>query len=334
MNALVTGGTGFVGKPLVRRLLQDGWHVTLLTRDRERARDIDGGNLTVYEGDVSDSEATDRVARLANRFDAVFHLAASLSYFGEREELYRTNVQGTRNVLSLAIESRAKKFIYASSIEAAGPVTRKQVPASPDGACKPVSPYGVTKVLAERLVMSAARGHFPAAALRIGNVYGPDHLSFVSEIAEAILQRNRLLEFLPIYADRYIHPVHNDDVTRGILAAYWSDAPSCTVTLAGEYATVGDLFQICAEFLGKQIRPRQRRKTDEIYLLLRREYHRRSKTADFITYLMAGPGKRIHRAYSLEETRRALGFSPQVTLRNGVTQTLRRAKDAGLSILS
>jgi nucleoside-diphosphate-sugar epimerase len=171
-------------------------------------------------------------------------------------------------------------------------------------------------------------------ALRIGNVYAPYQLSFVSEIAEAIVQRNRLLEFLPIYADRYIHPVHNDDVTRGILAAYWSDAPSCVVTLAGEYATVGDLFQICAGFLGRQLTPRPRRRADEAYLLLRREYHRRIATSDFITYLMAGRGRRVHRAYSLEETRKALGFSPQVPLREGVTEALQQAREAGSPIFS
>ena len=130
MKALVTGGTGLVGKPLVRRLLEEGWHVALLTRDRERARHLDGDNLAVYEGDVSDGEATGRIARGEQRFDAVFHLAASLDYFGDRKELHRTNVQGTHNVLSLAIGTRAQKVVYASSIEAAGPVTKNTIPAA------------------------------------------------------------------------------------------------------------------------------------------------------------------------------------------------------------
>jgi hypothetical protein len=68
--------------------------------------------------------------------------------------------------------------------------------------------------------------------------------------------------------------------------------------------------------------------------LLRREYHKRTATSDFITYLMAGPGRRVHRAYSLEETARDIGFSPQTPLREGVTEALQHARRAGLRIVS
>ena len=332
MNVLVTGGTGFVGKPFVRKILQDGWHVSLITRDKKKTTALSHPNLTACEGDVSDDALIDRIVETGQQFDAVFHLAASLNYFGDRREIHRINVQGTRNVLNLAVRTSAKKFIYASSIEAVGPVTRKEVPASPAKACKPISPYGETKLLAERLVMTVACGHFSAMCLRIGNVYGPDHFSFVLEIAQAILARNRLLEFLPVYADRYLHPVHNDDVTAGILAAYRSNGPSAIVTLSGEYATVGELFQICAQSIGQRIRPRQKKWMDQIYVILLREYTKYRKSFNFISYLMAGAGKRVHRAYSLEESRKVLGFSPQVDLRSGIAQTLQWARKQGLLV--
>lgn len=330
MKALVTGGTGFVGKPFVRRILQDGWHITLITRDRKNAAQLNHKNLMICEADLADDQAIERITREGDRFDVVFHLAASLDYFGAMEELYKINVQGTRNILDLATKTSVKKFIYASSIEAVGPLTKQEVPASPEKICKPISPYGKTKVSAEKLIMSVARDHFPAIVLRIGNVYGPGHFSFILEIAQAILTRNRLLEFLPIYADRYIHPVHNDDVTEGILAAYRSNAIFSTVTLGGEYATIQQLFHICSEILGKSIRFREKKRIDEVYLILRSEYHKYRKRCDFITYLMAPRGKRMHRAYSLEETYKVLGFSPQVNLRNGIAQTLQWARESGI----
>jgi len=330
MKAFVTGGTGFVGRPFVRRILREGWDVTLVTRNRQNAGALGDGNLTVCEADVADEKAMRRIALRGDRFDAVFHLAASLNYFGSRQELYKTNVQGTRNVLDLAMKTGAKKFVYASSIEAVGPVKRKDVPAPPHQPCRPISPYGEAKALAEQLVISAARRHFPAVVLRIGNVYGRGHFSFIVDIAEAILSRNRLLEFLPVYGDRYIHPVHNDDVTEGILAAHRCIAHAPTVTLAGEYATISELFRICADSLGKQVRIRERKRIDEVYLRLRCAYHRHRRHMDFITYLMAGPGKRVHRACSMDETRDVLGFTPQVSLKRGIADTLNWAREAGL----
>ncbi len=333
MKALVTGGTGFVGRPLVRRLLADGWQVNLITRHPGGAESLSHRHLSLYQGDISDSEVTKRVAQSVGRCDAIFHLAASLEYFGDRKQMLQANVQGTRNVLDMARSAGVGKFIYASSIEAVGPVAKSQVPAPASIRCKPVSVYGRTKALAERLVLNTARGRFPAVALRIGNVYATDHLSFIGEIAQAIAQRNRLLEFLPVYADRFIQPVHNSDVTEGLLSAYRSSVADCALTLAGEYATVGGLFGTCAEVMGRRLALGPKRYADEVYLLLRREYHRRMATSDFITYLMAGRGRRVHRAYSLDETTHFLGYSPQVSLQEGVTEALCRASDGGSASL-
>lgn len=330
MKVLVSGGTGFVGKPFVRRILTEGWQVTLITRDARHAAPLAHEHLRVEEADVAAPDQIERLARPGDAYDAVFHLAASLQYFGDRKALYRTNVQGTRAMLDLAVQTSARKFIYASSIEAMGTVARQEVPAPADRACTPISPYGETKVLAERLVMEAARSRFPAMALRIGNVYGPGQPSFMIEIAQAVLHRTRLLEFLPFYADRYIHPVHSDDVTEGLLAAFRSDVPAFVGTLAGEYATLGELFQLCGEILGQPVPLRSKRRLDGLFLIARREFHKYERHMDFITYLMAGRGRRVHRAYSIQETRRALGFSPKVSLREGIAETLHWARRSGV----
>lgn len=330
MKVLVTGGTGFVGKPLVRQMLGQGWQVDLVTRRAQNAETLIGPGLTVHEGDASDRDAILAIARAAGGLDAVVHMAASLDFYGEAEKLHRINVQGTGNLLELASECGARTFVYASSIEAQGPVRRGEVPAPPGGRCKPVGEYGRTKVLAEELVRGAARGRFSAVLLRIGNVYGPDHYSFMVEIAEAILMRNRLLEFLPAYADRYIHPVHVDDVAAGVMAACRCAGPLHTVTLGGQYATVGELFGICARALGRPITPRARRLRDDVFLRLRRSYHRHCGHMDFITYLMSGPGSRVHRAYCIGEAEEALGFVPARTLKSGIADTLQWAARAGL----
>ena len=317
MRAFVTGGTGFVGKPFVRRLLADGWDVTLITRSRKNAPE--GGQVTVYEGDLSDRAVLEEIARKEEAFDVVFHLGASLAYFGDEKELRQANVEGTRNVLDLAVKTRARKFVYASSIEAVGTV--EQVPAPHDVPCRPVSSYGRSKVLAEKLVREVSRGHFPSVILRIGNVYASDHFNFFYEIADAILTRNRLWEFLPVYAHHRLQPAYNADVTEGILAAWRTDVKgSETVTLAGEHASMQEMFEMVAEVLGRKLHPRAPGRGDELFLKIRRHYHEYRKQMDLITYAMAGSGKRVHRAYDLEHTYRTIGFRPAKPLREGVRE--------------
>ncbi len=92
MNVLLTGGTGVVGQPFVRKILREGWHVTLLTRDPRRAAGLVHPNLIVCGADVADASRLETLFRGQAGFDAVYHLAASLDYFGDGDDVYRTNV--------------------------------------------------------------------------------------------------------------------------------------------------------------------------------------------------------------------------------------------------
>lgn len=333
MKVLITGGTGFVGKNFVKSLLnKKQWDIVMVTRNRANIEDFDNGNIKVYEGDVADPSIVERVCAGEKHLDGVIHLAASLIYFSEKEQIRRFNVGGTKNMLKIARQTGASKFIYASSIEAAGGVREEEVPASTNRPPRPISSYGWSKVLAEQEVRNAAKGNFQASILRIGNVYGTDHLNFITFIADSILNRTRMLEFLPYYRDRIMHPVHNQDVTDGILAAYDCQADIVTATLAGEYASVGRIFDICAEVIGHQYHVRDVNKfVDKLYLAVRSQYHRyQGGGGDFITYLMAGKRGDIHRAYSLHELTTIIGYSPKYSIENGIRETLEWAKSAGL----
>jgi nucleoside-diphosphate-sugar epimerase len=331
MKVLITGGTGFVGRNFIKHASQQSWDIALLTRKRANVADLAGPNIRVYEGDVSDPAMVDRIAAGEGRLDAVIHLAASLVYFSPRPAIHRFNVEGTQNMLSVAERTQAARFVYASSIEAAGGVRTDEIPAPTNRPPRPISSYGWSKVLAEQAVRARGRGKFKTAILRIGNVYGTDHLNFITFIADSIINRTRVLEFLPYYQDRYIQPVHNQDVTDGLLAASRCQEEEVTATLAGEYATVGHVFDVCSEIMGKPFKKgRGKRWVDLVYLLLRREYHRyQGGGGDLITYMMAGRGRAIHRAYSLAELETKIGYTPRFTLTKGISDSLAWAKANG-----
>ncbi|SRR5258708_1583425 len=331
MKVLITGGTGFVGKRFVKNLTNMPWEIVLLTRNRKNVADIERAGIKVYEGDVADPEIVERIVSGERRFDGVFHLAASLVYFCDRKEIYRSNVGGTKNMLQVAERTGAEKFVYASSIEAAGGVRAHEIPAPTGRKPHPISSYGASKVIAEQEIRRVAEGKFKAAVLRIGNVYGTDHLNFITFIADSILNRTRVLEFLPYYRDRYIHPVHNQDVSDGLLAAYNCNEDFVTATLAGEYATVGQIFDTCASVMNRSYTCRLKSKlVDKFYLAIRREYHRyQGGGGDFITYLMAGKRGYVHRAYSLDELVKIIGYTPRFTLNAGIADTLAWARSVG-----
>lgn len=186
MKALVTGANGFIGSHLVRELVDRGWDVSCLVRKTGRLESLQGIPVRIAFGEVRDTESLKAAVRGQ---DVVFHLAGVIS--APDMKTYRdVNVAGTLNLLEACLEENPglRKFVYVSSISAAGP--------SPCGAilreedeCRPVSDYGRSKREAEILVLE--RGNrLPATIIRPPNVVGPRQ----KELAESVrLIRKRIL---------------------------------------------------------------------------------------------------------------------------------------------
>ena len=109
-NVLVTGGGGFLGGALVRRLVERGDRVRSFSRSFYP--DLENLSVYQYQGDISDKSA---VSRACDGVDAVFHVAAKAPPWGKYNDYYRTNVTGTRNIISACQDSGVKRLIYTSS---------------------------------------------------------------------------------------------------------------------------------------------------------------------------------------------------------------------------
>jgi UDP-glucose 4-epimerase len=180
-HALVTGAAGFIGSHLVERLLRDGVTVTgvdcftdyydpaLKRRNLESARAHPAFTLLELDLGGADLAALPEV-------DVVYHQAAQAgvrSSWGRDFEAYtHHNVLGTQRLLERYRDARLERFVYASSSSVYGDAER--FPTAEDALPRPFSPYGVTKLAGEHLVLLYGRNFgLPVAALRYFTVYGP-----------------------------------------------------------------------------------------------------------------------------------------------------------------
>lgn len=169
MRALVTGGAGFLGKAIVRRLLDRGDSVASLSRGHHPQ--LADWGVDVQRGDVADREA---VLRAAEGCDVVLHVAARVGAWGPRAEYWRTNVTGTENVIAACRQLGVAKLVYTStpSVVHGG----SDIEGADESLPYPEhfeTAYPETKAEAERRVLAANGEALATLALRPHLVWGP-----------------------------------------------------------------------------------------------------------------------------------------------------------------
>jgi len=127
-RALVTGGTGFIGSHLVRRLLEAGYLVRVMARHPERNNDhrqLTPEQVSSVEWIGASLADHEQIEACLHDVDVVFHCAARISFHAlDRETLYATNVSGTARLVDACLEAGVKRFIHLSSVAALGRSTR------------------------------------------------------------------------------------------------------------------------------------------------------------------------------------------------------------------
>ena len=173
-TALVTGGAGFIGSHLVDRLLEEGHKVAVIDNlSTGKLKNLNSG-ATFYHMDITNPSMQDIFQR--EQPDVVYHLAAQISVSESTKDPVKdgeTNVIGTLRLLEAVRRSGIEKFIYSSTGGAlyGDPETN---PCSEQAPIIPLSPYGLSKYLAEQYIELYHRlYHLNYTILRYGNVYGP-----------------------------------------------------------------------------------------------------------------------------------------------------------------
>ncbi len=249
MTTLITGATGFVGSAVVRRLIDAGHQVRALARAHSDRRNLDGLGLEVVTGDLRDPAS---LARAVAGCSALFHVAADYRLWApDPDELYRSNVTGTRDLMAAAADAGVARIVYTSSVATLG-FNADGAPAdetTPVGLDDMIGDYKRSKFLAEEAVRRlVAEQALPAVIVNPSTPAGPRDARPTPTgrmIVEAAAGR------MPAYVDTGLNIVHVDDVADGHLLAYERGAAGERYVLGGDDMTLAEILGEIARLTGR-----------------------------------------------------------------------------------
>jgi UDP-glucose 4-epimerase len=302
MNVLVTGGAGFIGSNLVRRLLERGDDVRVLDNfSTGNRRNLDGveEDVEVVEGELRSYE---RVHNATRGVEVVFHQGALPSVPRSVHDPLTTaavNVEGTLNVLLAARDENVRRVVVASSSSVYG--NSGSLPRSEDQNPDPISPYAVSKLAAERFCVSFSRVYdLETVVLRYFNVFGPrqDPTSQYAAVVPKFIAAISEDEPVPVYGDgeQSRDFTYVDNVLEANLLAVDAVGVNGAVlnVATGRSFTVNELADTIGTVIGKPVE----------------KDYRPARTADV-----------LHSWADIAEAKRLLGYEPHVDLEEGLRLT-------------
>lgn len=244
MRIFVTGGTGYIGRHLCRRLTEAGHEVRALVRPTSDASALAALGIATFRGDIADRVS---MREGMSGADWVVHAAAELDVRAPAERMRQVNVAGSDNVASLAYKLGVGRFLSVSSIAYFG--GSPEDGRASDETAAPITPfptdYSATKHAGEEAIRAWARQGLRLNTVYPSLVYGPPGKR---EGANSIL-RQLLKRRMPalVGAGRKTSWVFLDDVVEGLLRVMERAAPGRDYILAGDVTTLRDLAQrLCA----------------------------------------------------------------------------------------
>ena len=246
-KTLVTGGTGFVGRAVVTALLDAGRQVRVLARNPQHPA-LDGLDVEVALGDLRDAPSLKKAVKGCHR---LFHVAADYRlWVPEPQEMYGTNVEGTRNLLAAAAAAGVEKAVYTSTVGALGNPGdgRPGTEETPVSLAEMVGHYKRSKFLAEQAALDFAREGLPLVVVNPSTPVGPWDW-------RPTPTGQMLVDFLkgrmPAYLETGLNLVHVKDVARGHLLAEEKGRVGEKYILGHENLSLSQILQMLGQISGR-----------------------------------------------------------------------------------
>lgn len=320
----VTGASGFLGSHLSERLISDGYEVCIHVRDKDKVKHLAGKVGKIVASDITDKGA---IAELVEGADVVVHLVSNFRTASGPPESYRKiNVEGTINVLEAARAAGVKRFIYCSTIGVHGNVA--SIPANEESPFNPGDLYQETKLEAEQFVRDAMTPDgMEIVIVRPCSMYGPGDMRMLKMFK--MLAKRTFLIIGP--CEENFHAVYIDDIVEGFVHAINTPGISGeTFIIGGEnYLPLKDYISVAAKAVGAPM-PWLRFP----YWLF---YYAAVLCEGICVPLKIEPPlhrRRVrfyknNRAFSIDKARRVLGYTPAVSLEEGMRRTVQWYRENG-----
>jgi nucleoside-diphosphate-sugar epimerase len=325
MRILVTGGTGFTGTHLTRRLLADGHDVVVVDNQPGLfSRELERLGATILIGSVADPAL---IERASEGCALVYHLAAAFRKVNlPRVEYRRTNVDGTRVVLEAAARNAVQKVVYCSTCGVHGNV--RMWPADETAPIAPADLYQATKHEGEVVVREFVERGLPAVILRPAAIYGPgDPERFLMLFRR--VQSGRFMMFGD--GQVHYHPLYVDNLVDAFLLAAASPRRHGDAYLIADdrYCTLNELVTAIGDALAVPVtithwpfRPLWLASglCEAVFKPLPMEPPLFRRRVEWF---------RQNRAFDIAKAKRELGYQPKVDLHEGLARTAQWYREHG-----
>jgi dihydroflavonol-4-reductase len=247
MLAIVTGATGFVGSHVARVLAEQGADLRLLVRSSSDLRNIQDLNAERVTGDLRDPAS---LKKAVAGCEVVFHVAADYRlWVRDPDEMYRSNVEGTRAVLQAARETGVRRVIYTSSVATMGFTSNGHLAdeTSPVSLANMIGPYKRSKFMAEQVAIEAARSGMDVVVVNPTTPVGERDIkpTPTGRIVVDFLKRK-----FPAYVDTGLNLVDVTECARGHVAALEKGSSGQRYILGGENLTLKQILDKLAAITG------------------------------------------------------------------------------------
>ena len=325
MRILVTGGTGFTGKALVKRLIEEGHQVRALDyKEGLKTEELRKWGTEVVIGSVTDKAV---VEKSIQGVEVVHHLAAAFRELNVPDTYYHeVNVGGTSNVLEAAFRQGVKKFIYCSTCGVHGNIDHP-----PDGEDAPIQPadyYQATKFEAEPLVHEYFKKGMKTVILRPAAIYGPGDPERYYMIFKRVAKGS-----FPMFGKgkTYYHPLYIDNLIDAFLLSMEEGKGDGQAYLIAdeEYLEIEELVRKVGVALGIDVKI----KHYPIILPIIAGHIFEKICKPFKITPPIFPRRvdwlRQNRAFKIDKAKRELGYQPKIGIDEGLKRTAQWYKKEG-----